>query len=110
MSDLITEQYWADQCQFWVGTQPAIAATRSEFVDPLDRGDVTNVLFVNGSLDPWSALSYTDSTAPGGMSTLVVKTGSHCEDLESLTQDSVLGVFKAHKKFHDLLKVWTAPH
>jgi len=72
--------------------QPNIAATRSEFVDPLDRGEVSNVLFVNGSADPWSSLSYTDSSA--------------CEDLESLTTDSVLGVFKAHKLFHDLAVTW----
>jgi pimeloyl-ACP methyl ester carboxylesterase len=106
MADQITQQYWADQCQQMVGTAPAIAATRSEFVDPLDRGDVSNVLFVNGSVDPWMALSYTDSSAPAGLSTLVVKTGSHCEDLESLTPDSVLGVFKAHKMFHDLAVQW----
>ena len=37
----------------------------------------------------------------------IVKTGSHCEDLESLTADSVLGVFKVHKKFHDLAVTWT---
>jgi hypothetical protein len=87
--------------------QPAIDTTRSDFVDALDRGDVTNVFFVNGSVDPWSSLSYTDSTAPGGNPTLVVQTGSHCEDLQSLTNESVLGVFKGHKKLHDLIKVWT---
>jgi hypothetical protein len=105
-SDLITEAYWADLCNQWIGQQPAIAATRSEFVDPLDRGDVTNVLFVNGSLDPWSSLSYTDTSAPPGLTTFVVATGSHCEDLESLTPDSVLGVFKAHKLFYDLATEW----
>jgi hypothetical protein len=65
------------------------------------------VLFVNGSVDPWMSLSYTDTSAPAGLTTLVVKTGSHCEDLESLTADSVLGVFKAHKLFHDLAVSWT---
>jgi pimeloyl-ACP methyl ester carboxylesterase len=106
MSDLITEQYWSDQCQQWVGTAPAIAATRSEFLDPLTRGEVSNVYFVNGSLDPWSSLSFTDSSAPAGLTTLVVATGSHCEDLQNLTTDMVLGVFKAHKQFHDLARTW----
>ena len=107
MGDLITTQYWTDQCQQYVGMQPNIAATRSEFVDPLDRGEVSNVLFVNGSADPWSSLSYTDSAAPAGLTPFVVATGSHCEDLESLTNDSVLGVFKGHKLFHDLAVQWT---
>jgi pimeloyl-ACP methyl ester carboxylesterase len=106
MGDGITTQYWTDLCAQYVGLQPNIAATRSEFVDPLDRGEVSNVLFVNGSADPWSSLSYTDSSAPAGLTTLVVATGSHCEDLESLTTDSVLGVFKGHKLFHDLAVTW----
>ncbi|MEO8703037.1 MAG: S28 family serine protease [Kofleriaceae bacterium] len=108
MSDLVTERYWADQCTQFVGTVPAIEATRAAYVDELYRGEVTNVLFVNGSLDPWSALSPTESTPPAGLTTLVVKTGSHCEDLAALTPDSILGVFKAHKTFYDLAKTWTA--
>ncbi|MFT3693365.1 MAG: S28 family serine protease [Kofleriaceae bacterium] len=107
MADGITTQYWTDLCNQYVGKQPAIDATRTAFVDKLDQGMVSNVLFVNGSNDPWSSLSYTDSAAPAGLSTLVVATGSHCEDLESLTLDSVLGVFKAHKEFYDLATtVW----
>ena len=106
MSDLITEQYWADQCQKRVGTAPSIAATRSEFVEPLNRGDVSNVYFVNGSLDPWSSLSFTDGSTPAGLTPFVVATGSHCEDLQNLTTDMVLGVFKAHKQFHDLAVSW----
>jgi hypothetical protein len=106
MSDLVTEQYYATQCQQFLGQAPAIAATRSDYVDALYRGDVTNVYFVNGSDDPWSALSFTDSSAPIGLTPFVVRTGSHCEDLQSLTLDSVLGVFKAHKQFHDLAKEW----
>jgi pimeloyl-ACP methyl ester carboxylesterase len=107
MADQITQAYWADMCQQYVGMQPDIAATRSAYVDALDRGDVSNVLFVNGSADPWSSLSYTDSSAPAGLTPFVVATGSHCEDLSSLTNDSVLGVFKAHKLFHDLAVQWT---
>jgi pimeloyl-ACP methyl ester carboxylesterase len=106
MSDLITERFWNDVCQSSVGTLPDIAATRAEFVDPLDRGEASHILFVNGSLDPWMTLSYTDSSAPAGIETFVVKTGSHCEDLESLQRDSVLGVFKVHKRFHDLARAW----
>ncbi len=107
MSDLITEQYWADQCTQYVGNAPAIDATRSEYYDALTRGDVSNVLFVTGSLDPWSVLSFEDADPPPGLTTLTVATGSHCEDLQNLTPDLVLGVFKAHKEFWDLATQWT---
>ena len=106
MSDLITEKYWADQCDEFVGQQPAIDATRETYLAPLERGEVTNVLFVNGSLDPWSSLSFTDASAPQGLAAFVVQTGSHCEDLQNLNFDLVLGVFKAHKLFHDMARTW----
>jgi pimeloyl-ACP methyl ester carboxylesterase len=107
MSDLVTEDYWRDRCQELVGTAPAIASTRAAYVEPILRGEVSNLFFVNGSLDPWSSLSLTDArSAPAGVTAFVVQTGSHCEDLDNLTQDSVLGVFQAHKRFHDLARAW----
>src|SRR5262249_19295690 len=109
LSDLITEDYWSAQCQAYVGTAPAIDATRAELVQPLLDGMVANVLFVNGSLDPWSSLSFTDaSSAPAGLATFVVATGSHCEDLDNLQPMSVLGVFEAHRKVFAAATSWLA--
>jgi hypothetical protein len=110
LSDLTTEDYWAAQCQQYVGTAPAIDATRAELVQPLLDGDVSNVFFVNGSLDPWSSLSFTGGDGvPAGLSTFVVATGSHCEDLDNLQQNSVLGVFEAHQQVYDAMTSWLAP-
>ncbi len=107
MSELVTEQYWKDRCLETVGTLPAIDKTRAEYFEPLKRGEVSNVFFVNGSLDPWSSLSFTDkASAPAGLTPFVVARGSHCEDLDNLTPDSILGVFQAHKRFHDLALGW----
>jgi hypothetical protein len=109
LSDLATEDYWAAQCQQYVGTAPAIDATRAEFVQPLLDGNVANVLFVNGSLDPWSSLSFTDSAgAPTGLTAFVVANGSHCEDLDNLQPMSLLGVFEAHKNVYAAATGWLA--
>jgi hypothetical protein len=110
MADLITEDYWADQCRTFVGTTPDVERTRAEYLDPLLGGGVTNILFTNGSLDPWSSLSLVDpDSTPAGLDTFVVQTGSHCEDLQNLQPNSVLGVFQAHKRFYDLAKKWMRP-
>jgi len=108
-SSLIDEQYWADQCAKWVSpTPPATAQTNATYYAPLAAGKVTNVFFVNGADDPWSTLSITSTKPPKGLTTLVVQTGSHCSDLNNLQPTSVLGVFQAHKQFHDLAVQWLA--
>ena len=62
--------------------------------------------FVSGTDDPWMPLTVTDPSAAPNNTAFMVATGSHCEDLEALTGNSVLGVFKAHKQFHDLAVTW----
>ena len=97
------------RCQMYAGVLPSIEQTRATYLDPILNGQITNVFFVNGSLDPWSSLSLTDaSTAPAGTTIHVVALGSHCTDLQNLDRSSTLGVFEAHKKFHDLAVGWLA--
>lgn len=81
--------------------QPKIAETRATYFDPIMAGKATNILFVNGSEDPWSTLSLTDPSAlPPGIDVLVVRGGSHCEDLSNLDKGMLSGVFEAHLKFN----------
>lgn len=97
------------RCQGYAGVLPPIEQTRATYLDPILNGEVTNLFFVNGSLDPWSSLSLTDpATAPAGTTVHVVALGSHCTDLQNLDRSSSLGVFEAHKKFHDLAVGWLA--
>lgn len=107
LSWLIDEQFWADQCQTYVGTQPAIAETRAAYVDALDQGEVSNLFFVNGTLDPWSALSFTSQDmAPDGITVALIQGGSHCTDLDNLMPWSSADIFAAHKQFFDLAVSW----
>jgi pimeloyl-ACP methyl ester carboxylesterase len=109
LSDLIDDGFFDRQCDQMVHRRPDVATTKATYYDPLLSGKVTNVLFVNGSDDPWSSLSFTDPSAmTQGNSAYVVQHGSHCEDLYNLTSTSLLGVFEVHKKFHDAAKQWLA--
>jgi pimeloyl-ACP methyl ester carboxylesterase len=97
------------RCQSIAGVLPPIEQTRAKYLDAIMAGQVSNIFFVNGSLDPWSSLSLTDAaTAPAGTTVHVVALGSHCTDLQNLDRNSTLGVFEAHKKFHDLAVSWLA--
>jgi pimeloyl-ACP methyl ester carboxylesterase len=108
-SELDDGQAQIAQCtQYWHVT-PNVDATRAEYFDPIANGQVTNLFFVNGSLDPWSALSLRDpATAPAGVTEHIVQLATHTQDMQTLTRNSLLGVFEAHKKFHDLAVVWLA--
>src|SRR5262249_32944726 len=107
LSSLIDQAYFDGQCKQVVGQTPNVAKTRATYYAPLLAGKVTNVLFGNGSLDPWSSLSFTDQSAlPAGLTAFVVQQGSHGTDLSNLKPTSALGVFEAHLKFHDLAKMW----
>jgi hypothetical protein len=109
-SDLIDEKYWNDACLQIASSTPDIARTRAEYTDPILRGEASNLFFVNSSEDPWSSLSILDpSRAPSGVMTFLVQGGSHCEDLDNLRPDSLLGVFQAHKLFFDQAAKWLRP-
>jgi hypothetical protein len=109
LSDLIDEAFFDKACDGFVHSRPDVDKTRAEYFEPLLSGRVTNVFYVNGSLDPWSSLSFTDpSGVPAGNTVFVVDQGSHCSELSNLKRGSLLGVFEAHVKFHDLAKAWLA--
>lgn len=97
------------RCQGIAGVQPPIAESRAKYLDAIMAGQVSNIFFVNSSLDPWSSLSLTDpAAAPAGTTVHVVALGSHCSDLQNLDRNSLEGVFEAHVKFHDLAVGWLA--
>ena len=105
--DDFTDAYYDQSCAKQFGLQPKIAETRATYFDPIMAGKATNIFFVNGSEDPWSTLSLTDPSAvPPGIDVLVVRGGSHCEDLSNLDQGMLAGVFQAHLKFNQLARGW----
>jgi hypothetical protein len=109
MSPLVDDAYYNALCDYFIHQRPAPEKTNATYYQPLAAGQVTNVLFVNGELDPWSVLSFVDSqTLPAGLSSFVVAQGSHCTDLTNLKAGMLVGDFEAHVKVHDLAAQWLA--
>jgi hypothetical protein len=107
MSWLIDESYWSNVCQSWAGLAPAIDQTRASYFADINNGLVSNLFFVNGTLDPWSALSYAwQEQAPQGVTVSTVVGGSHCSDLSNLGPDSPPDVVAAHHTFRQLASQW----
>ena len=105
--DAANEALYTQGCTDTYNTQPDIEGTRKTYYEPLMAGAATNILFTNGTEDPWSTLSLTDaSAAPAGISVFVVQGGSHCSDLTNLSRTSSLGVFEAHVRLNTLAKGW----
>jgi hypothetical protein len=65
MSDLIDEAYYDHICDVTFHRRPDVTKTNTTYFRPLRAGKVSNVFFVNGSLDPWSALSFKDPGCSG---------------------------------------------
>ena len=109
MSPLINEAFSNEYCDLKVHQRPDVAATNAKYYAPLAQGLASNILFVNGELDPWSVLSFVDKeTLPKGLSAHVVAKGSHCTDLTNLKDGLLLGDYTAHLKFNELAKQWLA--
>jgi pimeloyl-ACP methyl ester carboxylesterase len=97
-------------CDELAHARPDVAKTRAQYYDPIVAGQISNVFWVNGGLDPWSALGFTDpQRVPGeGSAVFVVQLGSHCSELTNLKQNTAIPVFEAHVKFNELAKRWLA--
>ena len=110
MSDLAVDgQAQVDSCKSFFGVTPDTEASRASFYDDIKAGKVSNLFFVNGTSDPWSALSLNNpAEAPQGVTVQLVQLGAHCQDMTNLSPRSLLGTFEAHKTFNELAKKWIA--
>ena len=105
--DDTAEADYLASCKENYGLLPDIDGTRKSYYEPLLAGAATNIYFVNGTEDPWSTLSFTDSSAvPAGITVKTVQGGSHCSDLTNLDSSNSLGVFEAHVQLNTLAKGW----
>jgi hypothetical protein len=110
MSDLSpTEEEQDQRCVKLYQRKPDIDATRATYFEPLRTGHVSNILYVNGSYDPWSSLSFNDpNQPPPGATVFVIQQGAHHDELTNLQPDSPIPVFEAHVLFNKLAKKWLA--
>jgi pimeloyl-ACP methyl ester carboxylesterase len=102
-----TEEDGTRGCELTFGRQPDIERTRATYFEPLRAGRVPNILYVNGTLDTWAPLSFTDpANPPPGSTVFMLQQGGHHDELTNLEKDSPIPVFEAHVLFHRLAEEW----
>ena len=84
----------------------AVAATQKLY-GGIDHYNATKIVFVNGSHDPWHALSlYTNNTDPHGVTSILIPRTAHCEDMfDSYPTDSK-ELIAARNRIEELIGIW----
>lgn len=104
----INEAYHLGVCKrlFNLNGFANVAKTNATYFEPIQKTS-SNILFTNGSEDPWINLSITDingnNTNPNNKS-YVIMGGAHCDDLGHDTKS-----VPAQNLFVDLSKQWLVP-
>lgn len=100
--------YWVNQCTDVFGPrfnqdllEKGIAATNVEYGA---KGiEVSNVVFVHGSIDPWHAMGVTDSPA-----TIFINGTAHCANMYPEREEDLEQLKDARKQVGELIKTWVA--
>ncbi len=110
-SQLINPAYHQAACQRLFGFDKAVDTDNinNNFYQPLLDPSTTNILFTNGSDDPWSLLSI---TVPNGNASnpnttaYLIDGGSHCTDLLPASSTDSSSLQGARTLFDTLLAKW----
>ncbi len=109
-SSLIDLDYHNDICNRLFGlTKPVDTRhiNNNFYLPLLDASKVSNILFTNGSTDPWMNLSILPS---GGVNSsndyYLIEGAAHCDDLRSMNMRDSTELKEARFKFRDLLETW----
>ena len=102
--------YFYDICEtlFGIKTPPDVETTISLYYEPLVDSSTTNILFTNGSSDPWSVLSLTDEEelTNSNISIYVIEDAVHCEDIYASYSEDSDELIASRTLFRDLATIW----
>lgn len=108
-SSLIDLQYHRDACKRVFGLdKPANTETTNDnYYWPLFDPSTKNILFTNGSTDPWSTLSITDNSKNTNIATYVIDGAAHCDDLRGSKNQDSQELKTSRTLFTKMVNSWT---
>jgi pimeloyl-ACP methyl ester carboxylesterase len=115
-SSLLDLNYQTKDCQalFGISTLPPVDQTNKKFYAPLLDSSTSQILYVNGSMDPYSTLSISHINGNDinpNTKTAMVAGGSHCIDFSRYLNDpSALAqeIADVQLRFQSLAREWLA--
>ncbi len=104
-SSRIDLDYHDRACQrlYGIGNQ-ADGALNALWYAPLFDPATTQIIFTNGSNDPWLRLSVVPGVAAPNLDLLMIDGAAHCNDLSAMT--SLPTVMAAQARFGEIIKGW----
>jgi pimeloyl-ACP methyl ester carboxylesterase len=109
-SPRINPTYHRNLCKRLFGIDQAVdaAGTNARYYQPV-LTQSSNILFTNGSTDPWSLLGINptlgNNTNPND-TVVLIDGASHCSDLASLSLSDSAPLSAAKQKFSDMVSLW----
>ncbi|EGD75014.1 hypothetical protein PTSG_07238 [Salpingoeca rosetta] len=102
----ISLKYNLDQCSDIYGVPgPNVNWTNANYGGYDVAG--TNIVYVNGLIDPWHALSRTDTALPDGCDAIVIPQTAHCANMYPPSPDDPPALTRARETISSYLGVWT---
>ena len=110
-SSQIDLAYHHQICQrlFKIDELAAVEKTNDAFFYPILQDTTTNIIFTNGSNDPWSILSITPNSQWASNPNLIyelIEGTAHCADLHSPRTDDSVALTVAREKTSATIKQW----
>ncbi len=107
-SSLISLEYHHNACKRLFGMDiPADTdGYNDEYYWPLFDDSTTNILFTNGSTDPWSMLSVVNNENNPLLTTYVIEGAAHCNDLHGSDSGDSIYLKKSRSLFKELAESW----
>jgi len=104
--NLVPLQYYVDMCKdvFGFDFLPRIQETNIFYGGKNPRG-ATNILFANGSLDPWHALSIIEDFSDT-VTAVFINGTAHCANMIPTNSKSLPALVKAEIEIGDQIGVW----
>ena len=106
-STKINEEFHRHVCKvlFNLGTLADTKKVNEMFYDQLIAGSAEQILFTNGSNDPWSELSITPDMNTRHPS-YMIQNGAHCDDLSAPSNSDSVSLKKSRDLFFSGAKAW----
>lgn len=111
--DLVPLSFYTQLCQDVFDTTPNsisanINATNINYGGKnIPANGPTNIMFINGDVDPWHALGITQSISPS-LPAILIHGTAHCSNVYATSEDDLPSLVNARKQIEQQIGVWLA--
>eukprot|EP01120_Amphizonella_sp_Union-15-10_P015211 TRINITY_DN7762_c0_g1_i2.p1 TRINITY_DN7762_c0_g1~~TRINITY_DN7762_c0_g1_i2.p1 ORF type:complete len:276 (+),score=42.61 TRINITY_DN7762_c0_g1_i2:432-1259(+) len=112
--NLVPISYYVQMCKdvFGIDLDPATRVNQTNIYyggNTIPYDGPTNILFVNGNVDPWHALSVTYHPLPPTISSILINGTAHCANVLPSNPNDSENLLEARRKILNQISEWLQP-